>query len=119
MALRVCCKRASLVGGNPSTGLPFFVKICLLAAFTVVHSDDRSYIKTTNLSRTAKSHSAIVAGAFESLAKTSVTSGYDLHVSHAVFFPLLAKEEVVSHPVKEYQKSNPEHVYPPSSVAYL
>ena len=40
----------------------------------------------------------------------SVTSGKTFQVSHAVYFPLLMKEDTVSHPVNAWNANRPENV---------
>ena len=85
----MCCSRASAVGGIDSIFLPLRVKRSLRAALTVVHELVRSYMSTVKRSRTGiASDTAEIVGAALKLPS--------LHR----FLPMLANEDVWSHPVK-------------------
>ena len=86
VALFACCRRASAVRGMDSISLLLRVKWSLRAALTVVHVLVRSYIRTVKRSRTGTaSVTAEIYEAVLKLWKTSVSSSYIAHASHAVF----------------------------------
>ena len=79
--------------------LPLFVKRSFLASFMLQRELVLSYNRTVNLSRTAKCSSVMDCGDRLRARNVGVTSSKVFHVSHAVFFPMVPKEDTVSHPV--------------------
>ncbi len=86
----MCCSREASVGGRFSKLLDFRVKRCFLASLTSAMSQVRSYIKTTNSKFSCMCSKS---------SKAPVTSGKTFYVLNAVFLPLPANNDVVSHPV--------------------
>lgn len=81
--------------------LPLRVNKSLRASFTLVQLLVRSYIRTTKRSSSGVAFCKATSVGFSlSCLNTSVISLKLHHVSHAVFFPLLANADVWSHPVK-------------------
>ena len=117
-ARRICCNKASDVGGQFSIGLPFFVNSQRRASFTDIDDPVRSYRRTTKRSNSDKTPSSIIVELNESRAKTSVISGNAAQTTQAVFLPRPLKLETVSQPVKAYQNSNAKHFSLPKCLAY-
>ena len=80
--------------------LEFCEKCCFLVSFTSMLSLVRSYISTRNISSRNIDSSLTSFGIPRSSLKALVTSGKDLQVTQAVYFPLPSKKDTVSHPVK-------------------
>ena len=108
LALLMCCRSESFVGGHPSTGLLFFINRCCRHLFTTDKPLVLSYINITNLSTTFMSSSSDVS-MDDCCLKLSVAYGNEFHVDHAVFLPRPANCETVSHPVNAYQKGSASH----------
>src|SRR6267154_245774 len=83
-----------------SMALDCCVNSCFLAPFTSTMSLIRSYISITNRSSSNTDSGLISLGMDSSSEKASLTSGKYFQISQTVFFPLPAKAETVSHPVK-------------------
>lgn len=80
--------------------LCFWVKRCFLASFTFMLSLVQSYISTTNRSSSNIDSSLTSLGIHGSSLNASVISGKVFQVNQAVFFPLPANVDTVSHLVK-------------------
>ena len=95
----MCCLGAARVGGMFSIDLDFWLKSGFLALLTSMQSLVQSYISTTKCSSRDIDSSLTSVIMAVSSRNASFTSEMDFHVSHAVFFPLPANADVVSHPV--------------------
>ena len=60
------------------------------------------YISTINVSIVVIISVGMLAGMPANVRSASVRAGNIAQVSHAVFFPLLANDDVVSHPVRAW-----------------
>ena len=96
----MCCWSAACVRGMLCRALDLCAKSCFLASFTSMVWLVRSYISTTKHSSSDIDSSVISLGMRKSSSKASVTSGNPFQISQAVFFPLPANEDTVSHPVR-------------------
>ena len=107
--LLICWKRAPQVGGILSSILVPDEKSICLASLTFFTSNVLSYMQTTKLSSCWTSDSEISSNLQESFLKTSVMLGKTFHADQAVFFPMLQKADVVSHPVSAWNIGKPWH----------
>ena len=97
----VCCNRAALVGRIASYARPFCAGNFFLVSLTLVLLLVLSYSKMTKRSRRSMHASLIgLVGVAASCRKISVTAGKLFQTVNAVFLPLPAKQDTVSHPVK-------------------
>jgi len=105
----MCCLSAAWVGWMFSRVLDFCLKSCFLASFTSVLSLVQSYISTTNRSSGNIDPSRTSLGMHRSSSNASFTSGKDVQVFQAVFFPLPANADTVSHPVEACSTGRVRH----------
>ena len=89
-------KTSNVFRGTGYRAIDLSVKSCFQASFTSI----MSYINTTKRSSSDNESSLTSLGMHKSSSKASVTSGNTFKISQAVFFPLPANEDTVSHPVR-------------------
>ena len=106
----MCCWSAACVGRMLSRVLDLCAKSCFLATFTSMMSLVRSYISTTKRSNSYIDSSLTSLGMRNSSSKASITSGNTFQISQAVFFPLPANEDTVSHPVRAWKMGRVAHL---------
>ena len=99
-----CSKSAASVGGRLSSDLDPCTKRCFLASFTVSSPHVLLYRSTTYFSMVCKSDKSRVTGALARLRRESVRESQIFHASQHFFFPRPANDEVVSHPVRQWNK---------------
>lgn len=104
---------ASSVGGNSSSVRDFLVKSCLRAVLRSVQSLVLSYMIMTNRSKASIVASPMSSVTSHRFKNASVTTGYEDQASQAVFLPLLAKLDTVSHPVKQWKTGSALHLSGP------
>ena len=97
-------KSAASVGGRFSSELDLCAKKCFLASFTVSSPHVLLYRSTTYFSMVCRSDESRVTGALARLRRESVRESQIFHASQHVFFPCPANDEVVSHPVRQWDK---------------
>ena len=97
--LRMWNIRASFVRGKSSILHPFLLKSSMRAASTLDKTLVLLYSRTVKRSTVEIVSSVSSSGANITEWKASVSLPYVFHISQAVFFPLLAKDDTVSHPV--------------------
>ena len=94
---------------------PFCVNSCLRAWLTDYWLLLRSYINTTNRSRTSI-QSSMASGVQAKAQKVIVTLLKVVHVSQAVFVSLLPNDETVSHSIKAWNIGKAMHRSGPSAL---
>ena len=96
---------------------PTFANRCPFTALTSDVLLVLSYMRMTFLSSKALSCEEISVGDSDRVLNVSLMSGNRCHTSHAVFFPMPLKEEVVSHPVKLWNRGRQVALSLPSVLA--
>ena len=105
----MCCLSAAWVQGMFSRVLDFCVKSCFFASFTSLLSLVLSCISTTNRSSSNIYPPLTSLGMHRSSLKVPFTTGKSFQLSHAVFFPLPANEDIVSQSVKAWKTGRVRH----------